>query len=107
MNRIDSNSEFNFEVNTIRAQNGSILNDNYYYGGGVYLQKENNDPDWIINEFALNDGTALYIEDNQILLDIWKIKTPFVIYKKKYSNILYLIKNNDTLQFRIYNYEKN
>ncbi len=100
--QINAESELNLTIDKIVTRNGFILNNEYYYGGGVFLQKNNNSPNWILKEFALDDGTTLFCEDGQILLDIWKIKTPFQIYKKTKSNILHLVKNNDTLQFRIY-----
>ncbi|RTY94006.1 hypothetical protein [Flavobacterium sp. GT3R68] len=99
--QINPNAEFDFTVNDIETKNGFILNNEYYYGGGVYLQKNNNSSKWLSQEISLDDGTALFNEDGQILLDIWKIKTPYEIYKKANSNILYLVKNKDTLQFRI------
>lgn len=99
--QINPNAEFDFSVNNIETKNGFILNSEYYYAGGVFLQKDNNSPKWISQEMSLDDGTVLFSEDGQVLLDIWKIKTPYEIYKKAHSNILYLVKNNDTLQFRI------
>ncbi|NMH23925.1 major tail protein [Flavobacterium solisilvae] len=100
--QINSNVELDFTVNQIESKNGFILNNEFYYGGGVYLQTNKKFPKWISEEISIDDGTAIFSDDGQILLDIWKIKTPFQIYKKSNSNILNLIKNNDTLQFRIY-----
>ena len=99
---INPNSEFDFTVNNVELKNGIILNNEYYYGGGNFLQNGNNYPDWILKENALDDGTVLISDDEELLLDIWKIKTPYEIYKKKHSNILYLVKNNETFKFRIY-----
>lgn len=100
--QINADSELNLTIDKIVTRNGFILNNEYYYGGGVFLQKNNNTPKWLLKEFALDDGTVLFSDDGEVLLDIWKIKTPFQIYKKTNSNILNLVKNKDTLQFRIY-----
>jgi hypothetical protein len=100
--QINSIDELDFTVNQIESKNGFILNNKYYYGGGVFLQVNNKIPKWISEEISIDDGTIIFCDDGEILLDIWKIKTPFQIYKKANSNILNLVKNNDTLQFRIY-----
>ncbi len=100
--RIDSNSEFNFEVNSIRTQNGHILNSEYYYSGAQFLEKNDNAPSWIINEYDLENGSAVYDSHGKMLLDIYKLETPFTIYKTANSNILFLVKYNDTLQFIMY-----
>ena len=99
--QINSTVELDFTVNQIESKNGFILNNEYYYDGGVFLQKNNNFPSWIYKEISIDDGTIIFCDDGEILLDIWKIKTPFQIYKKANSNVLNLIKNKDTLQFRI------
>jgi hypothetical protein len=99
--QINSTDEIDFTVNQIESKNGFILNNEYYYDGGVFLQKNNNVPNWIYKEISIDDGTIIFCDDGEILLDIWKIKTPFQIYKKANSNVLNLIKNKDTLQFRI------
>ncbi len=101
-NQINSINELHITVIQIESKNGFILNNKYYYGGGVYLQINDNVPKWISEELSIDDGTTVFSDDGEILLDIWKIKTPFQIYKKANSNILNLVKNNDTLQFRIY-----
>ncbi|MFH7015750.1 hypothetical protein [Flavobacterium sp. FlaQc-47] len=99
--QINSNIEFDFIVYQIESENGYILNKEYYYSGGVFLQKNNNSKNLILQNMTLNDGTILIDDDGQILLDIYKIKRPFQLYKKKNSNVLSLIKDNDTLKFRI------
>lgn len=101
-NQINSIVELDITVSQIESKNGFILNDKYYYGGGVFLQINNNVPKWISEEISIDDGTTIFCDDGEMLLDIWKINTPFQIYKKTNSNILNLIKNKDTLQFRIY-----
>jgi len=100
--QINSAVALDITVHQIITKNGDILNGEYYYGGGVFLQIDEKVPSWISNEISIDDGTTLFYEDGQMLLDIWKIKTPFRLYKKANSNILNLVKNNDTLQFRIY-----
>jgi len=99
--QINSNSDFEFTVNTVETRNGFILNDEYYCPGGYFLQTDANFPRWILDEMDSDQKTGLFYEDGQMLLAIWKIKPPFVIHKKAHSNILYLIKNNNELRFRI------
>lgn len=98
--KIDSNAEINIIVNNVEPKNGFIINNEYYYGGGIFLQKNNNYPKWIMQEIGRENNTVIFDKNGQLLLDIWKIKTPYNIYKKAHSNVLYLVKNNDTLQFR-------
>ena len=99
--QINSIVDLDLTVKQIESKNGFILNNKYYYSGGVFLQTNGKVPKWISKEISIDDGTIVFCEDGEILLDIWKVKIPFHIYKKANSNILSLIKNKDTLRFRM------
>jgi len=100
--KINPINDIDVTVNHIEVANGFVLNNQYYYSGGSFIQKNNNFQKWIPDEISLNDGTILLDDNGEYLLDIWKIKTPFRLFKKKHSNVLNLVKNKDTLQFFLY-----
>lgn len=97
---INSNVEIDVYVHTVESKNGLLINNQYYYGGGALLQNQCNDfPEWLFKKDEMLDMVAYYNEEGELLTDIINIRPPFRIYKKANSNILYLVKNNDTLTF--------
>ncbi len=97
---INSNTEVDIYVHTVESKNGLLINNQYYYGGGALLQNQCNDfPEWLFLKEEMLDMVAYYNEEGELLTDIINIRPPFRIYKKANSNMLYLVKNNDTLTF--------
>lgn len=97
---IDSNCELNIIVEKAIDSRGLIINDEYYYGGGTFLQYNNDYPIWLLQKNDMLNLQRPFDKDSILSFDIWNIKTPYKIYKKANSNVLFLIKNNDTLKFR-------
>lgn len=100
--QINPINDIDVTVNHIEVANGYVLNNQYYYSGGYFIQKNNVFPKWIPDEIASSDGALNLDENCKLHLDITDIKTPFRLFKKKHSNVLNLVKNNDTLQFIVY-----
>lgn len=97
--KITFKSGLDFDVVTTESKNGLILNNEYYYGGSHFIQKGDKFPDWLLESTYTIDLYNPILEDGSLSFDIWNIKPPFKLYKKSNSNILLLVKNNDTLQF--------
>lgn len=94
--QIDSNSELDLKVNYVRSENGLILNDEYYCGG-VYFLIENKLPKWIYDKQKMR--TLPSTDDyGELYMGIWDIMPPYQLIKKKNSNIMLIIKENDTLK---------
>jgi hypothetical protein len=97
---IDSNCELDILVESTTDSRGIIINNKYYYGGGIYLQYNNDYPKWLLEKNDIIDLPRPFDKDSSLNLDIWHIKIPYRIYKKANSNVLFLIKNNGTLKFK-------
>lgn len=97
-----NNSELDIIVNYVETKNGLLINNEYYLGNGMILQNKNNQfPQWLFQKEEMKDSSsvAFYDDEGRILTVVGKIRPPYRIFKKADSNILYLIKKNDTLKF--------
>ncbi|GGD21339.1 hypothetical protein [Flavobacterium orientale] len=99
--KLINNSEIDIYVHSVESKNGLIINNEYFYGGGDLLQRNNDEvPEWLFHkEEMINNVVAYYSDEGELYTVIHNIKPPYRIYKKANSNILYLVKNNDTLRF--------
>lgn len=96
-------SSLNVEILSSEVKNGLILNNEYYYSGGHYIQYNTKLPQWLLDKRYTSDLYNPILKDSSLSFDIWDIKTPYKLFKKPKSNILYLIKHKDTLKFVIEN----
>lgn len=97
---INSNTEIDINVAYVESKNGLLINNKYYYGGGSLLQNKNDGfPEWLFKDEEMINMVAYYNDEEELLTEIIHIRPPYQIYKKANSNIMYLVKNNDTLKF--------
>ena len=97
---INTNDSCYIQAFNIKTSNGFIINDKFIYYSGSLLQIKDKSYTNILKEIRSDSKEAIVDEDGLILLNLRRLNTPFLIYKNKNSNILYLVKNNDTIQFR-------
>jgi hypothetical protein len=96
------NAEVDIIVNHVETKNGFIINNEYYLGDGTILHNKNNEfPQWLFQKEEMKDSSsvAFYDDEGRLLTVVGKIRPPYRIFKKADSNIMYLIKKNDTLKF--------
>lgn len=96
-------SSLDLNIFSSESKNGLVLNDEYYYSGGNYIQNNTKFPNWLLDKKYTIDLYNPILKDSLLSFDIWDIKTPYKLFKTPNSNILCLIKNNDTLKFVIKN----
>jgi hypothetical protein len=99
--QINSNTEINIIVNNIKAENGEVFNNEYYFNNSDYIQYDTIPSKKIIENLIVNKKMNSLYEDGELSIGVSHIKPPFLIKKASNSNILYLVKNKDTLQFLI------
>lgn len=97
---INTNDSCYINVYNIKISNGFIINEKFIYYSGSLLQKNNKSYKSILNEIRSESNEVLVDDNGFILLNLSRLKLPYLIYKNKNSNILYLVKNKDTIQFR-------
>jgi hypothetical protein len=97
-NFIEYNSKINYDtINKIEFNRGTIKMNRYHLLTNCQLINENNAPKWIKDLSSPDFKCSKYIFKPSIL----DIKTPYVLFKKQKDSIFFIIKNNDTLQFKI------
>lgn len=99
--KLINNSAIDIHVHTVESKNGLIINNKYFYGGGALIQNKNDDfPEWLFRKEEMRiNRIAHYSDEGELYTVVDHIMPPYRIYKKANSNILYLVKNNDTLKF--------
>lgn len=101
--QIDCNSEFNLNIDFIESSNGEILNDKYYTSG-VYFLVNDSMPKWIFDKEKMI--TLPTINNGELFFSLGNLRPPYQIIKKRKSNIMLVIKENDTLEALIPQYKK-
>lgn len=88
---INVGAEINLDVYKLKSQNGTIINDLYYLGDVTYLSKTGN---CNFNKFKINDDSTLKNTKSNYIS-----KPPYKIFKRANSNLIYLVKNQDTITY--------
>lgn len=100
---LNASTEVQLTVLKIKTENGFIFNNQFYFGGDRFLQIGKDHPIWLKDELAKNRKENEIIDEEDLLnVVIANISPPFDLYKKANSNVMYLVKNNDSLKFKIY-----
>ncbi len=94
--QIDCNSEFNLNIDFVKSSNGLILNDKYSISG-VYFLENDSLPKWIFDNKKMIEIPSVD-ENGELFFSIWNLRPPYQIIKKRNSNIMLIIKENDTLE---------
>lgn len=94
--QIDCNSEFNLNIDFVKFSNGFILNDKYSISG-VYLLENDSLPKWIFDNKKMIEIPSVD-ENGELLFSIWNLRPPYQIIKKRNSNIMLIVKENDTIE---------
>jgi hypothetical protein len=90
----------NDSIYKININRGTLtLNNNYNFFGSYPLIFNEKFPTWIKDYDSPDYSFNKYIFEP----DIYDIKPPYIIYKQQDSCFFYIIKNNDTLKFKITN----
>ena len=84
-------------IRSVRVENGYILNEEYYCGGANFLFESGNIPKWLLEKDKMKE-IPNKTEFGDLYISINHMLPPYKILKKKYSNIMYIIKNEDTLK---------
>lgn len=64
------------------------INNSYYINSNSFLIKNNKIPQWLLEE-----GKEVYFIDDVI--------PPYFLFKKRGNDYFFIIKNNDTLKFKL------
>ena len=93
---INTNDSCYINVYNIKISNGFIINEKFIYYSGSLLQKNNKSYKSILNEIRSESNEVLVDDNGFILLNLSRLKLPYLIYKNKnyfntYINMLYIL----------------
>lgn len=98
LKRLTIKTKIDIIVNRIELSNGIIINNEYAINFPYFIIENNKIPNWIYKKEKMSE--VPYIDNfGETYSVFYKILPPYQMIKSKNSNILKVIKDQDTLNF--------